>query len=219
MSPTHAAYHLTTIRGIHRRRLLVLAAMMGGLATPSAVARADNRTASATVQDFYGALLKVMHAADELGVRGRYETLKPAMSSAFDLPAMARISVGPLWSDLTEDERKDLVSSFSDWVIATYAERFDGYSGEVFRVDDEIPGQGAHKIVRTRLIKSDGEAIQLNYNMRENDKQWRIIDVYLTGTISEMASRRAEFTALVRSGGAPKLIQELRSRAAKLLGN
>ena len=60
------------------------------------------------------------------------------------------------------------------------------------------------------------EPVVLSYLLRGNPP--RIVDIYLTGTISELASRRAEFTALIREGGAQRVIQELQGRAARLLG-
>jgi len=45
----------------------------------------------------------------------------------------------------------------------------------------------------------------------------RIVDIYLTGTISELASRRSEFASLLRQGGAGRLTEELNTRTARLL--
>ena len=41
--------------------------------------------------------------------------------------------------------------------------------------------------------------------------------VCLTGTISELASRRSEFAALLREGGAARLLAELEGRTQRLL--
>ena len=57
----------------------------------------------------------------------------------------------------------------------------------------------------------------LNYLLRDFGGAWRVVDVYLSGTVSELASRRAEFTGLLREGGAPRLEAELRRRTETLL--
>ena len=47
----------------------------------------------------------------------------------------------------------------------------------------------------------------------------RIIDIYANGTVSELATRRAEFTSILASnGGAQGLTAELRQRTQQLLG-
>jgi phospholipid transport system substrate-binding protein len=46
------------------------------------------------------------------------------------------------------------------------------------------------------------------------DGNWRIIDVYLSGTVSELASRRSEFAAVLQRDGADGLVHLLEQRAA-----
>lgn len=196
------------------RRRVVLLAASAFLPFRSAVAQAGSP--AAVVEGFHAALLDVMRNASALGPRGRERRLRPAMQAAFDLPAMTRMAVGPPWRELPEGERQALVAAFSDWVVATYADRFDGYAGERFSTTDEN-ALGNDRLVMTRLIRPDDSPVQLNYRLRAGQGSWRIVDIYLGGTISELASRRAEFTTLLREGGTERLTAELRRRAAALL--
>ncbi|HEX6840514.1 MAG TPA: ABC transporter substrate-binding protein, partial [Stellaceae bacterium] len=72
---------------------------------------------------------------------------------------------------------------------------------------------GASQLVETRIVKPDGEPVSINYLMRHDGDGWRIGDVYLTGTISELATRRAEFSSVLRSQGVDGLIQALNRKA------
>jgi phospholipid transport system substrate-binding protein len=45
---------------------------------------------------------------------------------------------------------------------------------------------------------------------------WKIIDVFLSGTISELAARRSEYSLVLRTGGAPALVDLLRKKTAEL---
>ena len=80
----------------------------------------------------------------------------------------------------------------------------------------EITPASGGVIVQTRLIKGNGEPVTLNYLMRESDGKWQIIDVFLSGTISELATRRSEFTSVIRRDGAQGLLQLLDRRVAEL---
>jgi len=60
--------------------------------------------------------------------------------------------------------------------------------------------------------------VELDYLLRKTGDQWRIIDVYLNGTISEMAARRSEYSTVLRDGGAPALVELLRKKAVDLGG-
>lgn len=179
-------------------------------------ARAGEPSPQTVIQNFYDALLGVMKQAHELGFQGRYQRLKPAVESAYDLPLMSRLSVGPQWQSLTTEQQQQLTVAFSDFTIATYANRFDDYSGEKFEVLPETSPASGGVIVQSRLIKGNGEPVILNYLMRENEGRWRIIDVFLSGTVSELATRRAEFTSVLRRDGAPGLLQLLEKQIAKL---
>ena len=199
---------------LNRRSLLAAIATLPAATT----ARAQSAEASAVVEGFHAALLDAMRNARMLGPRGRERRLRPAMQAAFDLPAMTRIAVGPPWTGLAEAEKQALVSAFSDWVVATYANRFDGYAGESFAMMGDAPLKSGDRMVRTQLQRPDDAPVQLNYLLRGTEGRWRVVDIYLSGTISELASRRAEFTTLLREGGAERLTAELRRRTTTLLG-
>ena len=54
--------------------------------------------------------------------------------------------------------------------------------------------------------------------MRANERGWQIIDVFLSGTVSELATRRSEFSSVMRRGGAEALVDLLQKKAAQLRG-
>lgn len=172
---------------------------------------------SDVVRHFYDELLVTMKNADALGVKGRYRKLEPVVLATFDVPFMTRLSVGPLWAKLSSEQKQRAAKAFARYITATYATEFDGYSGEQFRI------VGAQQIkhgtiVRTQLVKSGGDSVAINYALHDNDAAWQIRDVYLSGTISELATRRSDFTATLRSGGIEALISRLNKKADDLLG-
>lgn len=197
--------------GMHSRRFLLVAPALLALARP-AFAQA---VPAEVVERFHDALIGIMRDARRLGARGRYERLTPIMNQAFDLAAMTRIAAGSNWASLPPDQQAALSQAFTRWSIATYASRFDGYSGETFTTLGTQTLPNGDTLVRTRLNRPDGDPVVLSYLLRGNPP--RIVDIYLTGTISELASRRSEFAALIREGGMPRVMQELETRTARLL--
>lgn len=71
--------------------------------------------------------------------------------------------------------------------------------------------------VTTRLIRRDREPVRLDYVMRETDGVARVVDVYAQGSISELARRRSEFTAVLSREGADGLIARLNEKAQNLI--
>jgi phospholipid transport system substrate-binding protein len=176
---------------------------------------ADSPTA--TVQAFYEALLAVMKAAKQMTFDERYDRLQQAITRAFNLSLITRVAIGPAWTGLPPAQQERLTASFARWTIATYASRFDGYAGERFEVDPKPAPNPNGVVVATRLVRPSGEPVELNYLMRRNATgRWQVIDVFLSGTVSELATRRSEFVGVLRRDGADGLVRLLDQRAATL---
>jgi phospholipid transport system substrate-binding protein len=67
-------------------------------------------------------------------------------------------------------------------------------------------------------IKANGEPVKVDYMMRRNGDGWLISDVYLDGAISEVATRRSEFAAILKTDGVDGLIAALNRKADLLTG-
>jgi phospholipid transport system substrate-binding protein len=200
-----------------RGALLALGACVCATAADVLAADAPPDAVTASIRKFYDALLDVMKRAKTLGVRGRYDALAPVIGATFDLPAMTRIAVGPRWTSIPKEQQSALVDAFSRMTIATYATRFDGYSGERFEVDPAVDTRGTGSIVHTQIIQSKGEPVTLNYLMRKSGGAWKAVDVSLPGTISEIATRRSEFNSILDAGGPPALIGSLRQQTDRMM--
>ena len=162
----------------------------------------------ASVRTFYDVLLTTMKNGPELGQSGRYAALAPVVHNVFDVPFMTRLAVGPYWTNLTEAQRRQLIDAFGRYVSATYAYRFDSYSGQQLEITGDQP-YGGEVIVKTRIVQSGADPVTLNYLMRQNGDGWQISDVYLDGTISQLATQRSEFQSILRRKGVAGLIDAL----------
>jgi len=208
-----------TTKMIGRRFFLNL--VVAGAATVSigslsiGSARAD-QDPKATVQAFYDVLLDCMKQGKDIGFDGRYQKLAPAVTQTFDVPIMARIAVGPAWTNLPADKKAAVLDVFTRYMVTTYASRFKAYGGERFVVGDVTQPAADRKLVATQLLRSNGDPVQLNYVFRQGDAGWKIIDIYLSGTISEMARMRSDFSETIRTSGADGLISILEKKITEL---
>jgi phospholipid transport system substrate-binding protein len=172
-------------------------------------------TASDTVRSFYQSLLYNMQQGPSLGQQGRAARLAPVVPRVFDIPYMTRLAIGPAWTTLPDAQRQQVIQAFERYVTAVYAERFDKFSGERLEVIGEQP-TGYGTLVKTQIVKADGEPVTLNYLMVNGSGGPQIGDVYLSGTISELAARRADFSSTLRTQGVPGLIVALNNKALTL---
>lgn len=199
---------MTHSPSLSRRSVLVSAAAAAGLAAAPAFAQS---TPATVVEGFYAALLDIMKAGKDAGFQGRFAKLKPAFEKAFDVTFMSRFVAGPAWDGMTEDQRKKLVAAFTDFSVAFYARNFRAFDGESFVVEGarEIP-QGT--MVTSRIVPKADKPVPMNYLLRKGDAGFKIIDVFLDGTISQLATRRTDFAATLRDQGAAGLIQVLEAK-------
>ncbi|WP_375596382.1 ABC transporter substrate-binding protein [Algihabitans albus] len=196
------------------RGLLAAVILTGLLLTGPARA---GETPAETVQTVNDALLHVMKNAEALGFQGRQAYLTPVLTETFDLPAMARLAAGRYWDRFDNDEKRNLVAYFTDLSISTFAARFDGYSGETWQIEGTSEAPRGGTIVENRLITGRGEIFAINYLMRQTESgDWRIIDVYLDGNISELALRRSEFNSVLRNGGVDHLLDQIAQQVGRL---
>jgi len=198
-----------------RVMLKIAGAWLGlGLAGSPLLCSAEATGASAldTVQSFYDTLLATMRRGNELGQSGRFIQLQPVVHSIFDLPFMARMAIGSGWATVSSAQQQQLIEAFERYIAAIYADRFDTYSGEQLQVLGEQRSD-AGTVVMTLIVDSNGEPENVNYLMRSRGSMWQIADVFLNGTISELAIRRSEFAAIRRRQGVDGLIAELNRKA------
>lgn len=171
---------------------------------------------TAVVDRLHAALLDVMKQAEALGYEGRHEKLAPVLQEVFDIAYMAEKSVGRYWRSADEAQRALLVETFTRFTIANYAGRFDGWSGQQFEVLSEAPSLHGTVLVNSRLVEEGADPVQLNYRLRPDGDGWRIIDVYLNGTVSEIALRRSEYSSLIQREGFDALLAALDDKITDL---
>jgi phospholipid transport system substrate-binding protein len=173
--------------------------------------KAENSEPAEVINNFNAALMDSMKRAKELGYSGRYKILEPVIKDSFALPFMASISVGKYWKNLTEKERSLFLETYTDWTIATYAGRFNDYSGERFEVTSESkPVQGIVTVI-SKLIQAQKEDIDFYYQLRKVEGRWRIADIQISG-VSQLALTRSQFVSEIKNKGFDALISTLKNK-------
>jgi phospholipid transport system substrate-binding protein len=170
------------------------------------------------VESFHRSLLEVMKSAATTKVQGRYEKLEAPITTAFNLPVMIQIASGAKWRAATDDEKAKLIDAFKRVSVDTYAQRFDGFSGEKFETIGEQDGPSGSKLVQTRIVRPNKEPVPITYVMRKfGDNDWRVVDVIVSNGISELAVRRSEYNAILNAGGPSELVGKLNQKADAIL--
>lgn len=160
-------------------------------------------------------LLHVMQNADSLGYEGRWNKLAPVLSEIYDLPYVSRIVLGKGWESLDQSQRNEMVDTFTDLIVTTYAARFKGYSGQIFSIASDAELKRGRMLVRTKLTGPE-KVVTLDYILHKDATgQWRVINVVANG-VSDLSVKRAEYSALLKRSGFPALMGRLREQTDEL---
>jgi phospholipid transport system substrate-binding protein len=186
------------------------------LAASIPVAHAAGDPATSQIEALDHALLESMRAGPAMNATDRYQLLSPAIERAFDLPAMTAFAVGTTWSRFTPAQQQATIAAFTRLTISSYAHNFRAFAGEKFEVDPEVATRGPDKIVQSHLLLPHDAPVSLVYRMRESGDSWKIIDVYY-GAISQLTTRRSDFSASLAAGGASTLIAHLNTLSDDLM--
>jgi phospholipid transport system substrate-binding protein len=196
-----------------------LATLLAGIGMGLASARgADLPPMAAPIAALDAALIEAMKTGRDKPFRERFATLAPAIENAFDLPAILQVSVGARWATLSPAMQAQLLHVFRRFTIASYVANFDSYDGQRFEILPDTRRSGADEVVATRMVADNGDALRLDYVMREQDGAWKATDVLMDGSISRVAVQRSDFRGLLGQGGAADLIASLQRKVADLSG-
>lgn len=161
------------------------------------------------VDGFHQQLVQVMKSAAPFPQRE--EMIAPAIADVFDLNSIARVSLGrATWKSLDAPQREAFVALLGELVVATYASRFDSFNDQRFEVIGvDSPRAGRH-VVKTELVRSNGERVNLDYYLTKN----RVFNVVADG-VSDLSLRRADYSAVIKQSGYPALVAQIEANIAE----
>jgi len=190
-------------------RMALAALLLAVLPFSHARSAAAPEPAVNQIRNFYAALVDTMKRGKDLGLDGRFKRLAAVVDATFDLPGMARLSVGPAWNMLSEMDRTAITDAFRRMTIANYAKNFSTFGGEQFVTEPNAKARNEDRIVESKLVGSDNAATPFNYRMHMVGDSWKVLDVYLNGYVSQLALRRSDFSSTVAASGATGLVKKI----------
>lgn len=192
---------------------------LAGASFASTVAHAEQSQASA--QTFIEGLAeKAIKALTAEGVTrdDRIKRFTVLLNNNFDVETIGKWVLGRYWRVASDAEKADYLKLFEEYVVITYVERFDQYTGEQLKVVKAVSEPGQDALVFSEIHRpTGGEPIRVDWRVRESADVYKIIDVYVEG-ISMSQTQRKEFTSVIRANGGTVsgLNDVLRQQIAKL---
>ena len=168
----------------------------------------DTLGPSNVVNGLHYKLIDVMRSNELQSYEDRYEALEPVISSHFDTPLIAKVILSRYWGNLDEKQKAEFIELFNKLSIATYASRFDSYSGERFVEISREKLKRGRLLVKTELQRIDDKPVKLDYLMHQKGDAWYIISVIANG-VNDLSLKRAEYAAVIKDKGYDALVEDV----------
>ncbi len=174
---------------------------------------ADPDTPEAAVERLNDAILQALRAPAASNFDTRVAMLHPLMVSAFDYPFMARIASGRYWKEFSPAEQERYIRLFTDLSVATAASRFKAQPNARLAVTGERDGPRNTKLVETTLTLPGKQPRVISYLMRKFDgDSWRAIDIFFESRVSELSTKRSEYTSILGRQGISSFLAALQKK-------
>jgi phospholipid transport system substrate-binding protein len=134
----------------------------------------------------------------------------------FDAPGIARFVLGRYWRTASEEEQREFVKLFEDYVVFVYTARLSNFGGQTFKIrGSRSDGDG---VIVSTDIGNPGNPTPIRIDWRlvtDGGGAYKINDVIVEG-VSMTATQRSEFASIVqRNGGQVRsLIAMMREKTA-----
>jgi phospholipid transport system substrate-binding protein len=196
-----------------RRSLLTslfLLMSTAALAAPPVVNPAD---AVAFMNQLWDRAVEVLNKKSDPALR--QERFRQLFHADFDCPGIARFVLGRYWRDASEEEQKDFVKLFEEYVVFVYTARLSNFGGQDFKIrGSRSDGDGV--MVSTDVFSPGGSSpLKIDWRLVSDNGTYKINDVIVEG-VSMLVTQRSEFASVVqRNGGQVRgLLAMMREKTA-----
>ena len=132
---------------------------------------------------------------------------------------MTQLTAGRYWREASPEQQQALTNEFKALLIYTYAGAVAQIRNQTLEFKPMRAAPDDTEVeVRTAVIQSRGEPIQLNYRLEKGPNGWKIVDVNILGAWLVQTYRNS-FAAEIQKGGIDGLIKALAERNKQLSVN
>jgi phospholipid transport system substrate-binding protein len=200
--------------------LAVFAAWTVALA-PATPARAQSAPPDELIRTLSGQILERIKSDKELqagDLKRLSQFVDETIMPSVNFERMTALSVGRSWRQATPEQQKQLMAEFRALLLRTYAGALSAVKDQTVRVKPLRAAQGdTEVIVRSEIVQSRGDPIQLDYRMEKTEASWKIYDLNVLG-VWLVETYRNQFAQEINARGIDGLIRTLAERNRQFAG-
>ena len=133
------------------------------------------------------------------------------VKNSYDLEKMGKIIIGVDWKQMNKKTQKEFVNVFKRFISVNYFRRFNKINELHFEHQTVTNIEDKFKLARV-ILTADNEKLKIDYLLGFKNEKWKIFDVLLDGSISEVATKKSDFKKIIKEEGVSGLVKNLSIR-------
>ena len=198
-------------------RIRLCAVMLAALL---AILTAREAAAGPPTDQLKSAIDRVVKVLEDPSLKGddrgadRRTAVRKIADEIFDFSEIARRALARHWQPLTDKQRVEFVSLFSDLLERSYISKIELYGGEKIQyVGERVEADTA--TVATRIVTKNGTEVPIDYRLLKRGDRWMVYDVNIEG-VSLVSNYRTQFNKIIQTGSFEDLMQKLRTKQGEI---
>jgi phospholipid transport system substrate-binding protein len=206
----------TSMRNAALRIILLALACTFGVVS-SVRADAPPPTAREVMETVTQEVLAVLRD-QSLSADQKREKVEQIAYANMNFAVMSRLCLGRHWRELTDDQKTDYQQQFKLLVTNTYGHITDNYTDEDVKILGDRQEPDGDSTVLTRITgtqndKPDQEVAKVDYRLRNQDNQWKVID-FAIDNASLVSNYRSQFDEIISNNGIDQFLKMLHDKNA-----
>jgi len=191
----------------------VLVAALSCLAAPGVRAASESEAgARAVIAETVEEVLAVLRDKS-VSTQSRIRSIEEIVYGRFDLYVMSRLVLARNWKRFSEEQKAEYVEEFKRYLTNSYGSRIERYDQQTVEILGEREEPRGDVVVKTKVVGGEFDGASVDYRLRNQTGDWRVIDVVIEG-ISMVSNYRDQFKSIVSRGGPELLLEKLREKNA-----
>ena len=162
----------------------------------------------AGINELHESLIKI---SDKTINKDNLAMIDDVVKNSYDLEKMGKIIIGIDWKQMDTKTQKEFINVFKRFISVNYFRRFNKINELDFE-HQTVKVIGDKFKLASVILTADNEKLKIDYLLGFKNEKWKIFDVLIDGSISEVATKKSDFKKIIKEEGVSGLVKNLRIR-------
>ena len=131
------------------------------------------------------------------------------IDQTYDAEKMLKMIIGEDWKKIESNKKKELIMVFKRYISKNYLKRFTKIKEISFENAEKEKISSELFLIRSNFFIKK-EKVSIDYLLSLKNNSWKIFDVLLDGSVSEIATKKSEFHIFIKEKKIDSLIDALK---------